>query len=239
MDAIVFDWDGTLVDTLPAMLGANAQVLSEYGLPFDEDRYRSVYTPDWRAMYLRLGVPESTIPAAGARWLELYSAILTLEPFAGAEAALRRLSAVGHVMGIVTAGDRAVVERQLERFGLSELLPVRVCGDDDIAAKPHPAPLLRALEQLGALERAEHATYVGDAPDDMRLARAVGARGIGIVSILGTAEELVAAGAAEVHPSVAAWVDAFLGPDPEGSASTPPVGRSTMGASTGAASNRG
>jgi HAD superfamily hydrolase (TIGR01549 family) len=210
MDAIVFDWDGTLVDTLPAMLDANARVLEEYGLPFDDERYRAAYIPDWRVMYLRLGVPESAIEAAGARWLELYSAIETLQPFAGAEAALRRLSAAGHVMGIVTAGDRPVVEDQLERFGFSELLPVRVCGDDDIAAKPHPAPLLRALEQLGVLERAEHATYVGDAPDDMRLAKAVGARGVGIVSILGTAAELIAAGAAEVHPSVAAWVDVHL-----------------------------
>ena len=210
MDAIVFDWDGTLVDTLPAMLDANARVLQEYGLPFDDVRYRAAYIPDWRVMYLRLGVPETAIEAAGARWLELYSAIPTPQPFAGAETALRRLSAAGHVMGIVTAGDRAVVEEQLERFGLGELLPVRICGDDDIAAKPHPAPLLRALEQLGARQRAEHATYVGDAPDDMRLASAVGARGIGIVSILGTAEELIAAGAAEVHPSVAVWVDTHL-----------------------------
>jgi len=230
MDAIVFDWDGTLVDTLPAMLDANARVLREYGLPFDNVRYRAAYIPDWRVMYQRLGVPEPAIEAAGARWLELYSAIETLQPFAGAEAALRRLSAAGHVMGIVTAGDRAVVEDQLERFELSELLPVRVCGDDDIAAKPHPAPLLRALEQLGALERAEHATYVGDAPDDMRLARAVGARGIGIVSILGTAAELMAAGAAEVHPAVAAWVDGFLG---AGAAD-----RTQIGASQSAATRR-
>jgi HAD superfamily hydrolase (TIGR01549 family) len=216
MDAIVFDWDGTLVDTLPAMLDANARVLEEYGLPFDDARYRAAYIPDWRVMYLRLGVPESAIDAAGTRWLELYTAIETPRPFPGAEAALRRLSAAGHVMGIVTAGDRAVVEGQLERFGLSELLPVRVCGDDDIAAKPHPAPLLRALDQLGALERAVHATYVGDAPDDMRLAKAVGARGIGIVSILGTADELIAAGADEVHPSVAAWVDIHLSAVPVG-----------------------
>ena len=135
MDAIVFDWDGTLVDTLPAMLDANAQVLEEYGLPFDHARYRAAYIPDWRVMYQRLGVPDSAIEAAGARWLELYSAIATLQPFAGAESALRRLSAAGHVMGIVTAGDRPVVEDQLERFGLGKLLPIRVCGDDDIAAK--------------------------------------------------------------------------------------------------------
>ena len=53
-------------------------------------------------------------------------------------------------------------------------------------------------------------TYVGDAPDDMRMARTVGARGVGIVSILGQRQELEAAGAAEVAESVAQWVEAFL-----------------------------
>ena len=41
MDAIVFDWDGTLVDSLPAIFDANLRVLEEYGLPFDVDRYRA------------------------------------------------------------------------------------------------------------------------------------------------------------------------------------------------------
>ena len=52
--------------------------------------------------------------------------------------------------------------------------------------------------------------YVGDAPDDMRMARAVGARAIGIESILGERGELEAAGAAEVAASVPGWVAAFL-----------------------------
>jgi len=60
-------------------------------------------------------------------------------------------------------------------------------------------------------DRPEHAIYVGDAPDDMRMARAVGARSVGIVSTLGTAADLRAAGAGEVAPSVADWVDGFLG----------------------------
>ena len=59
MDAIVFDWDGTLVDSLPAIIDANTQVLAEYGLPFDLSRYRDAYVPDWRVMYQRLGVPDA------------------------------------------------------------------------------------------------------------------------------------------------------------------------------------
>ena len=72
MDAIVFDWDGTLVDSLPAIFDANLRVLEEYGLPFDDARYRAAYIPDWRLMYQRLGVPDDALEAAGERWLALY-----------------------------------------------------------------------------------------------------------------------------------------------------------------------
>ncbi len=209
MHAVVFDWDGTLVDTLPAILAANIEVLVEYGLPFDEARYRAVYMPDWRLMYQRLGVPDVHLEAAGARWLALYEAAAP-RPLRGAARALRRLAKAGYLLGLVTAGHRATVEAQLEHLGLMSLLPVRICGDDPVPAKPDPQPLRLALERLGAGDRHADSIYVGDAPDDMRMARAVGARAIGIVSALGTADDLRAAGADEVAASVAEWVDGFL-----------------------------
>jgi HAD superfamily hydrolase (TIGR01549 family) len=208
--AIAFDWDGTLVDTLPAILRANIAVLLDYGVPFDEARYRAAYTPDWRLMYRRLGLPEEAIEAAGARWLALYRETGALAPFEGIDLALRRLVAAGHRLGLVTAGHRAVVEAQLAQFGLADLFAATVCGDDRVAAKPDPEPLLRALAELGLDHEPGEAFYVGDAPDDMRMARAVGATGIGIVGALGTAADLASAGAAAVHGSVLDWVDAFL-----------------------------
>ncbi len=210
MDAIVFDWDGTLVDSLPAIFDANLKVLEEYGLPFDDERYRAAYVPDWRLMYQRLGVPDDALDAAGARWLELYGATEGAALLPRITESLGRLARAGFVMGLVTAGHRDVVEGQLERFGLGKLLPVRVFGSDDIATKPHPDPLLRALRELGRIDRIATARYVGDVPDDMRMARAVGTLGIGIESSIGMREELLAAGASEVHPSVAAFVDALL-----------------------------
>jgi HAD superfamily hydrolase (TIGR01509 family) len=206
--AIVFDWDGTLVDTLPAILRANITVLGAYGLPFDEARYRAAYAPDWRLMYRRLGVPEAALETAGTRWLELYREAGALAPFPGVDLALRRLVAAGHRLGLVTAGHRSVVEDQLRTFGLHDVLEVLVCGDDRVAAKPDPEPLLRALEELEAAP--ESSIYVGDAPDDMRMARAVGATGIGIVGALATAHDLAAAGAAAVHASVVEWIEAYL-----------------------------
>ena len=92
MDAIVFDWDGTLVDSLPAIYDANLRVLAEYGLPFDDDRYRAAYVPDWRLMYQRLGIPDDSLEAAGARWLELYAAAGAAAPPAAGRRSLQRLS---------------------------------------------------------------------------------------------------------------------------------------------------
>lgn len=210
MDAIVFDWDGTLVDSLPAIFDANTQVLAEYGLPFDTERYRAAFVPDWRLMYQRLGVPDDALDAAGARWLELYRATDTAALLPRITESLERLASAGFVMGLVTAGHRDIVEGQLERFGLGRYLRFRVFGTDEIAAKPHPDPLLRVIRELGRIDRVATARYVGDVPDDMRMARAAGAQGIGIESHLGTRDDLLAAGAVEVYGSVAAFVDALL-----------------------------
>jgi HAD superfamily hydrolase (TIGR01509 family) len=210
MRAIVFDWDGTLVDTLPAILRANVDVLLDYGVPFDEARYRASYSPDWRLMYRRLGIPEAAVEAAGARWLALYRETSELEPFPGIGFALRRLVDAGHRLGVVTAGHREVVEDQLRRFDLDELITARVFGDDPVAPKPDPEPLQRALAELDAAALPEQPIYVGDAPDDMRMARAVGVTGVGIVGALASDEDLRAAGATEVHDSVGGWVETFL-----------------------------
>ena len=211
MDAVVFDWDGTLVDSLPGIYDANLRVLSEYGVPFDEERYRAAYIPDWRVMYQRLGLREEDLEAAGARWLELYRETDAARLLPGAADSLRRLADAGFVLGLVTAGDEEVVVGQMERFGVAGLLPIRVFGTDDVAAKPHPEPLLRALGQLERADRAHLARYVGDVPDDMRMARAVGALGIGIESSIGLRDDLLRAGATAVFPSVAAFVDELLG----------------------------
>lgn len=211
MDAIVFDWDGTLVDSLPAIFDANTRVLAEHGLPFDEVRYRAAYVPDWRLMYQRLGVPDHAIEAAGARWVDLYRATDAAALLPRVTESLHRLADAGFVMGLVTAGHREVVEGQLERCGLGDFLPIRVFGNDPVAAKPHPDPLLLVLDQLGRSHRIATARYVGDVPDDMRMACAVGSLGIGIESTIGTRDDLFAAGASAVYPGVAEFVDALLG----------------------------
>jgi phosphoglycolate phosphatase len=211
MQAILFDWDGTLVDSLGAFHRANAAVMASFGLPFDEVLYRRHYVPDWRLMYLRLGVPDDRLDEANQLWHETFATDGDdVIAFDGVGAALERLRDAGRRLGIVTAGHRAIVIPQLERTGLGELLTIRVFGDDQAEHKPDPAPLRNALELLDLADRPDEVAYVGDAPTDMAMARAVGVRAIGITSVLGDPDELRAAGAAEVAPSVVDWVDGFL-----------------------------
>jgi pyrophosphatase PpaX len=206
MRAILFDWDGTLVDSLGAFQHANATVMAAFGLPWDEQIYRRNYVPDWRLMYLKLGVPGDRLDEANELWHSTFAQSAEVVAFAGVPEALERLRLAGVRLGIVTAGDRVIVEPQLQRTGLGRYLDVRVFGDDLPVHKPDPAPLRRALDLLGMVAHPDDVAYVGDAPTDMKMARAVGVRGIGIASVVGDPAELLEAGADEVAPTVAAWV---------------------------------
>jgi HAD superfamily hydrolase (TIGR01549 family) len=214
VQGIVFDWDGTLVDTLGGLYRANVAVMRAFGLPFDRNLYRRHYSPDWRLMYERLGIPPEQLAEANRLWHEAFASDGSARAFTGSRAALVRLRDAGYRLGLVTAGNRDVVVPQIGHFGMDGLLTACVYGDDLSVHKPDPAPLRRALAELGLADRPDVAAYVGDAPDDMRMARSVGATGIGIASILGDPHELREAGAIHVAPSVAAWVDELLAGDP-------------------------
>src|SRR5580765_2543607 len=117
MRAILFDWDGTLVDSLGAFQHANAAVMAAFGLPWDEAIYRRHYVPDWRLMYLNLGVPPDRLDEANELWHTTFAGAEDVIAFEGVAGALARLDAAGCGLGIVTAGDRLIVEPQLAGTG--------------------------------------------------------------------------------------------------------------------------
>ncbi len=213
MLAICFDWDGTLADSLGTFFLANRRLLATYARPFDAERYRRAYSPDWRRLYRRLGIPADRLVEANAVWQRHFDPSAA-RLFPGVRSALAALAGAGARIGIVTATRRAIVEPQIARLGLAELIDVLVTADDTAATKPDPAPLRLALERLGLSLDGESAQptiwYVGDAPDDMRMARRLGVPAVGIPSLLSRPASLRAAGAVEIWPSVPAWAVSFL-----------------------------
>ena len=122
-------------------------------------------------MYERLGLGPEQIGDAGRIWEQAYDGIATTQLFPGVRESLERLDRLGLPLGLVTAGPSVVVRPQIERLGLDGLLRVRVYGDDLVAQKPDPAPLRLALRAPGSrLAPHRQVAYLGDAPDDMRMA---------------------------------------------------------------------
>lgn len=211
MKAILFDWDGTLIDTTEAVYAANVEVMKSLGLaPLTRELYGLHYSPNWRQMYAALGVPEEKVEGAAQLWHSVYRGH-EAELLPGAHGSLERLVAAGIPIGVVTAGDRRVVSAQLARLGVADLLGAVVYGDDAPEQKPHPAPLRRAIAALGHAANPERTAYLGDTLDDVRMARAAGARAVGIHSPFFHPERFLAEADAHEHaPSVAAWVDELL-----------------------------
>ena len=226
MNPICFDWDGTLFDSIGALYRANVAVMAAFGLPFDEPAYRRHFDPDWRVMYRNLGVPGSRLDEANAVWHEQFDAHGRIDLLPGVAHALEVVSAGGRRLGLVTSGHRSIVEPQLRRTGLDGRFAACIYGDRLPVHKPDPAPLRLALRELGVEHEPEHVIYVGDTPADMTMARRAGTRAVGIASLLGDPDALRQAGAEEVWPSVAAWVDARAG---AGFPKPAPHGRRSVG----------
>src|SRR5574341_781704 len=169
--AVLFDLDGTLLDSLRAHFHVYERVFADLGASLDEESYARHYSPNWYLFYERMHLPRDRWPDADRLWLEYY-AKETPGPRDGAAQVLAAVQASGRALGLVTSGDRARVARDLDRVHWGLLFDVVVCGGDTPHLKPHPAPLLHALAHLK--RRPPDAVYVGDTIEDVRMGKAAG-----------------------------------------------------------------
>ena len=204
--AAVFDWDGTLVDTLGMIYRANVVALGAHGITMSRAWFRDGYTPDWRRSYRDLGVPEDLWDDVSTRWA---AEMTRMRPRAlpWARGGLRRLRREGVRLGLVTASTRGVVEPNLARLNLEGVFEAAVFADDVAHGKPHPEGLLRAFEELAF--PAADTVYVGDTVVDLEMATAAGAAFAPVGSTT-SATTFRAAGEARTWPGVGAWVDELL-----------------------------
>jgi len=175
VQAVLFDLDGTLLDTAPDMTGALNQLRIENDLePLPFDALRPCVSHG-SARLVRVGFPdqaESELPPLQRRFLAIYSANLSkgTRLFPGMEQVLDELQSMGLRLGIVTNKPGWLTIPLLEQLELDARFACVVSGDTLAQRKPHPLPLLHAA-QLAQAEPA-HCIYVGDAERDIQAARA-------------------------------------------------------------------
>ncbi len=204
--AVLFDWDGTIVDSMAMVYRANVKALATVGIRMDRSWFRERYTPDWRRSYAELGVPDHLVDEVAERWArEMSSARPRALPWA--RGGLRRLRRCGVRLGLVTASMRAVVEPSIARLNLAGVFETAVFADDVARTKPRPDGLVLALQRLGL--RAGDTIYVGDAPADLAMAAATGAPFVAVGRTT-DAETFRSVGVDRVWSGVGEWADHLL-----------------------------
>ena len=190
--SVLFDWDGTPVDTAEASFRCYERMFAGFQIPFDRETYARTYSPNWHHTFRCLGLPEERWAEADEKWL-LHFAAETVDLIPGAREALQMLADANIVSGIVTSATRERVLRELAAHGVAHHFRETVFGTDVKDKKPHPAALQLCLERLGVAP--EEAAYIGDSPEDVQMARAAGVVAVAVPGPYPNREALMIAGA--------------------------------------------
>lgn len=179
VQAVLFDLDGTLIDTAPdfiRIIGLMCQQ-AQIQVPADE-LIRAQVSEGARAMvqliYPDLEINSPELLAIRQQFLDIYQHNIAVDTclFAQMDNLLDALDTLGLPWGIVTNKPRGLSELLLAALNLTTRCQVLVCPEDVTHSKPHPEPMYLAAQQLGIAP--EHIIYVGDHPRDIDAGRAAG-----------------------------------------------------------------
>lgn len=172
---VLFDLDGTLIDSIELILSSYRHTMSAHGFPEVPDTVwlEGVGTP----LRVQLG-PWATesLPLdrliATYRDYNLSNHDLMVRPFPHLNEIVRAIRARGYRTGVVTSKTREGTRRGLRLVGLEDAIEIMVCADDVTNAKPHPEPVHRAVADLGADPAST--IFIGDSIHDLHSGRAAG-----------------------------------------------------------------
>ena len=179
---LVFDWDGTLMDSEAQIVAAMNAAIADLNL--EPLPHRTI------SNIIGLGLHEAIntlLPGRDAQFYAqltaryrqhfLFSEIAQAPLFNGAEQTLRRLHADGFMLAVATGKGRQGLNRVLTDTGLTELFHASRCADET-SSKPHPQMLLEIMEQLDVT--ADETLMIGDTEYDLQMARNAGVASIGV-----------------------------------------------------------
>jgi pyrophosphatase PpaX len=170
---ILFDLDGTLIDSIRLILDSYHHTFATFSLPPQSDAsfLHGIGTP-LRAQFAGWAADEPAMEAmiAAYRAYNLEHHDTRVKAYPGVVAAVRALAAAGVRLGGVTSKNRPGTRRGLRVAGLDDVIEVLVCVEDVENPKPHREPVDRAVAQLAADPAST--LFVGDSVHDMRAGRA-------------------------------------------------------------------
>src|SRR5712691_3793892 len=197
-ECVVFDWDGTLLDSFEADAQAYIHMFAALGLPWSMAELKRHYSPNWHHVYRAARLPRVKWGEADRLWMKFYRTHQPeLQP--GARRVLCALER-RFTLALVSSGSRARVRRQLREHQVAPLFRTKICGEDAPRRKPHPAPIQMALGRLRM--SAPACVYVGDAPEDIEMAHRAGVRAIGVLGGSPVPDRLLAASPDEVIATI-------------------------------------
>jgi HAD superfamily hydrolase (TIGR01509 family) len=188
-ECVLFDWDGTLLDSFEADAQAYSHMFHALGMSWSMAMLKRHYSPNWHRVYRAARLPRARWDEADRLWMRFYKKHQPeMQP--GARQVLRALER-RFTLALVSSGSRSRVRRQLREHGVAEMFRAKVCSEDAPHRKPHPAPLRMALARLRIAPKV--CVYVGDAPEDIEMAHRAGVRAIGVLGGSPVPERLRAA----------------------------------------------
>ena len=201
--ALLFDLDGTLVDSIELILSSARHAFADFGgrAPSDDEWRAGIGRPLLTVLREHAGDDdEADRLLVRYREFQLEHHDRLMRAYDGIVPALRAFAAAGHPLGVVTSKADWLALKALELVGVADLFPVLVGCDTCVNHKPHPEPVERALALLGATPG--DAIFVGDSAHDVESGRAAGVYTVGVTWGAFSRAELEASRADEVIDTV-------------------------------------
>ena len=187
---LLFDWDGTVVDSAQIGLTAFKKSFAMLGIEFHQQTYEKTYSPNWYSMYEAMGIPKEKWDKADELWMQHYGE-QTATLVEGAKETLFALQRKGYRLGIVSSGSDCRVRREIQQLGLAAIFEVVVCNEQMVKKKPDPEGLETAMQRLNVPAR--DSCYVGDSPEDIEMGKSANVLTVGVRSAYPTSWKLMSA----------------------------------------------